>query len=179
VKLDNVKRKYTDLEFFEQLVKIADYDEPIREFYIKGNGRELPMRLFTNDKKTSPKQIITYYAKRWRIENNIAENIDFFNLNNLQSSVIVQVNFDIAMTLIANSLYKILANKLRWFEEATPKTISMKFINIETQIHINETDINVEYKKKTYNPMIKDWVKNIHDLKIPWLNNRNLNFSFA
>jgi len=178
IKLDNVKRKYSELECFEKTSKIIDYQGKIREVYIKGNGRELPMRLFTNDNDSSLKQIITFYSHRWRIENNIAENIDFFSLNNIQSPVIVQVNFDIAMTLIANSLYKILARKIRWFEEATPKTISRKFVNIETQINITEQELIIQYKKNTYNPMIKDWVNKLEETKISWLGNRKLVFEF-
>ncbi len=178
IKLDNVKRKYSELECFEKKSHIIDYKGEIREVFVKGNGRELPMRLFTNDNGSNLKQVITYYSHRWRIENNIAENIDFFNLNSIQSPVIVQVNFDVAMTLIANSLYKILARKIRWFEDATPKTISRKFVNIETQINITEHEFIVQYKKNTYNPMIKDWVTKLGETKIPWLGNRKLVFEF-
>jgi transposase len=178
IKLDNTKRKYRDLECFEKRSKISDYHKEIREIYVKGTGRELPMRLFTNDTESSLKQIITFYSQRWRIENNIAENIDFFSLNSIQSPVIVQVNFDIAMTLIANSLYKILAQKIRWFENATPKTLSRKFVNIETLLTITEQEIIVNYKKDTYNPMIKDWVSNLQETKIPWLNNRKIVYNF-
>jgi transposase len=178
IKLDNVKRKYSELECFEKQSHIIDYEGEIREVFVKGNGRELPMRLFTNDKDSNLKQVITYYSHRWRIENNIAENIDFFNLNSIQSPVIVQVNFDVAMTLIANSLYKILAKKIRWFEDATPKTISRKFVNIETQINITDHEFIVQYKKNTYNPMIKDWVTKLGETKIPWLGNRKLVFEF-
>jgi transposase len=178
IKLDNVKRKYSELYCFENQCHINDYHGEIREVYIKGNGRELPMRLFTNDTDSALKQIITYYSQRWRIENNIAENVDFFNLNSLQSPVIVQVNFDIAITLIANSLYKILARKLRWFDVATPKTISRKFVNIETQIKITDHEYIIQYKKNTYNPMIKDWVTNLDETKIPWIGNRKLVFQF-
>jgi transposase len=178
IKLDNVKRKYSELECFEKQSHIIDYKRNIREVFVRGNGRELPMRLFTNDNGSNLKQIITYYSHRWRIENNIAENIDFFNLNSLQSPVIVQVNFDIAMTLIANSLYKILSKKIRWFEDATPKTISRKFVNIETQIKITAHEFIVQYKKNTYNPMIKDWVTKLGETKISWLGNRKLVFEF-
>jgi transposase len=178
IRLDNVKRKYSELECFEKQSHIIDYKGKIREVFVRGNGRELPMRLFTNDNDSNLKQVITYYSHRWRIENNIAENIDFFNLNSLQSPVIVQVNFDIAMTLIANSLYKILSKKIRWFEDATPKTISRKFVNIETQINITDHEFIVQYKKNTYNPMIKDWVTKLGETKISWLGNRKLVFEF-
>jgi hypothetical protein len=78
---------------------------------VTGTGRENPMLLITNDFDTTPKEIIETYALRWLIENNIQENVDFFSLNALSSPIIVKVDFDIAMTLVANTLYKILAGK--------------------------------------------------------------------
>jgi len=177
--LDNVKRKYRNLLCYEQTTSLKDYQGTVREVYIKGNGRELPMRLLTNDKPSDLKSIVTYYSHRWRIENNIGENVDFFNLNNLQSPVIVQVNFDIAMTLIANSLYKMLAKKIKWFENAQPKTVSRKFINIDAELEITQDEIVVTYKKNTYNPMIKDWVTKFPPINVSWWNNRKLNFKFA
>ena len=59
------------------------------------------------------------YFHRWRIENSLAENVDFFNLDALASLVIVKVDFDMAMTLFANPLYKFLASsKLRYYEHS-------------------------------------------------------------
>lgn len=179
VRLDNVKRKYRKLLFHVQEVKIKDYENHVLQIYVKGNGRELPMRLLTNDFESSIKSIITYYSHRWRIETNIGENVDFFNLNGLQSNVVVQVNFDVAMTLIANTLYKILAKNIRWFENQQPKTISRKFLNIDTSIHVGQDNITVKYKKKSYVPVIKDWVNMLGEIKIPWCGNKKLNFSFG
>ncbi len=47
--------------------------------------------------------------------------------------MVVKVDFDIAMTLIANTLYKILAGKTKWFKKATPKTLSRNFIDNKTK----------------------------------------------
>ena len=76
-----------------------------------------------NDSQGSVKDLLTIYSQRWRIENNIQENVDFFNLNALTSPVVVKVDFDIAMTLIANTLYKILAGKTKGFKKATQNFI--------------------------------------------------------
>lgn len=73
-------------------------------------GRPL---FYTNRRfETSTKDILTTYVLCWFIENNIQKNIDFFSLNTLSFPVIARINFDIAKTLIANSLNKVLWDKL-------------------------------------------------------------------
>jgi hypothetical protein len=178
VELANVKRKYRKLQYHINQINIKDYEGKVLEILVKGNGRELPMRILTNDFNSTIKSIITYYAQRWRVENNIAENVDFFNLNGLQSPVVVQVNFDVAMTLIANTLYKILAKKLRWFESQQPKSISHKFLNIQANITSDSDNVYVRYHKDSYIPIVKDWTQNLPEIRIPWWNNRKLNFIF-
>jgi len=178
VTLDNVKRKYRNLQYVEKKIKIKDYEGSVREIIVQGAGRELPMCLISNDLKSSVKEILTIYSHRWRIENNIQENVDFFNLNALASPVVVKVDFDIAMTLIANTLYKILAQKTKWFKHATPKTISRNFIDIKTNIKIKNDMIIVKLGLKNYNPVIMEWVNSLEEIRIPWWDNRILVFDF-
>ncbi|ODS31583.1 MAG: putative orf [Candidatus Scalindua rubra] len=178
VTLDNVKRKYRNLQYTEKEIPLKDYEGSVREIIVQGAGRELPMCLISNDLKSSVKEILTIYSHRWRIENNIQENVDFFNLNALASPVVVKVDFDIAMTLIANTLYKILAQKTKWFKNATPKTISRNFIDIKTTISIKGDIIKVKLGLKNYNPVIMEWVNSLEEIKIPWWENRTLVFDF-
>ncbi|MFQ5965959.1 MAG: transposase [Candidatus Scalinduaceae bacterium] len=178
VTLDNVKRKYRNLQYREKEIPLKDYEGSVREIIVQGAGRELPMCLISNDLKSSVKEILTIYSHRWRIENNIQENVDFFNLNALASPVVVKVDFDIAMTLIANTLYKILAQKTKWFKNATPKTISRNFIDIKTNISIKGDIIKVKLGLKNYNPVIMEWVNSLEEIKIPWWENRTMVFDF-
>jgi len=60
--------------------------------------------------------------------------VDFFNLNALSSPVVVKVDFDIAMTLIDNTLYKMLSSQIRLFEKAKAKTLFRSFVEGEAQI---------------------------------------------
>ena len=178
IKLDGVTREYKNLKYSQQMVKIRDYPEMLNEIIVKGNGRELPMRLITNDDTTKEKEIIQKYTKRWRIENNIQENVDFFSLNALSSSVVVQVDFDIAMTLIANTLYKIMAQKTKWLNNAKPKTVARNIIDTKANIMIEDDQIVVKFANRTYNPVIREWVDSLNELKIPWWNDRKLVFKF-
>lgn len=178
VKLDNVKRQYCNLQVYESLVRLADYDQKVRQLIVKGTGRELPMNIITNDLKSTQKVIITFYSHRWRVENNIQENVDFFNLNALSSPVVVKVDFDIAMTLISNTLYKLLAQKTKWFLNAKPTTISKKFIDIKTYVKVNENSVQVKFSKKPEIPLVMDWINSLGEIRIPWWGNRILTFEF-
>ena len=70
------------------------------------------------------------YAKRWIIENKLAEMVTFFNLNALSSPIMVRVHFDIFWTIIADTLYHLFAQDLRRFEKDLAPTIFRKFIDM-------------------------------------------------
>lgn len=55
------------------------------------------------------------YARRWLVEQEIAEQVAFFNLNNPSSSIVVKVDFDLSIPLLAHNLYRLLAKELPGF----------------------------------------------------------------
>jgi len=58
------------------------------------------------------------------IENGIAEAINFFHLDALSSMVGLKVDFDLQITLIAGSLYRLMSEKIgREYVKSTAKTL--------------------------------------------------------
>jgi hypothetical protein len=151
IRLDIPSRKHQLLKVHETQTSLPGYEGPLREIIVTGTGRELPMLLITDDFQTQVKEVLGIYAKRWRIENSIQENVDFFNLNALSSPVIVKVDFDIAMTLIANTLYKTLRSQIRLFEKAKAKTLFRNFVEGEAKITLTPNTVKVHFEK---NPII-------------------------
>ncbi|MGB9498215.1 MAG: hypothetical protein ACKVE4_00375 [Dissulfuribacterales bacterium] len=45
------------------------------------------------------KDILEVYARRWRVENKLAELVAFFNLNALSSPIMICIHFDIFMVI--------------------------------------------------------------------------------
>jgi len=178
IRIRKPTRKYQHLKIYEERIALKDYEGLIRQIIVTGTGRELPMFIITNDFDSPGKEIIETYALRWLIENNIQENIDFFSLNALSSPVIVKVDFDIAMTLIANTLYKTLAHKFKLFDNAKPKTVYRNIIEGKAKISITSDTVNVKFGKKAFNPMIMDWVSSLPKIKVPWMNNKFIEYSF-
>jgi len=179
IKIMKSTRKHQVLKIHQGSAKINEYEGRVRQIIVTGTGRDVPMLIITNMFGYYAKDIIETYALRWLIENNIQENIDFFNLNALSSPVIVKVDFDIALTLIANTLYKILSSKFKLFGNAKPKTTYRSIVEGDARIHISSKKAHVTFGKKAYNPMIMDWVRSLPPVKVPWMGNRTLEYSFA
>lgn len=178
IRITKTTRKHQLLKVYEEPIKIKDYDGEVRQIIVTGTGRELPMLVITNDFDAPAKEIIETYARRWLIENNIQENVDFFSLNALSSPIIVKVDFDIAMTLIANTLYKILSKKFKLFDSAKPKTVYRNIVEGAAKIYIGEDSVKVVFGKKAFNPLIMDWIKTQPEYRIPWMHNKVLLYEF-
>jgi hypothetical protein len=99
----------------DRLITLKDYDGPLRHLTITDLGHEEPTLLLTNQLTRSASQLIGRYAQRMLIENHIEDGIDFFHMNALSSAVVLKINCDLQMTLMASSVYRLLAVRVpRW-----------------------------------------------------------------
>ena len=178
VHLDIPKRKYKTPLLFESMVTLDGYDGQIRQIVMKGNGREQPSFLITNDLDDHAESIVLRYAKRWRVENGIAEAVKFFSLNALSSSILIKVHFDVLMTMIAHALYHFMSQKLRGFENCRSATIFRQFINMKADIMIRGEVIKVKFPRRSHNPIIKAAQLDKKATSISWLGNKRLQFEF-
>lgn len=178
IRLNKTTREFKSLKIYEQPFTIKHYDRQLRQIVVTGIGRQLPMLIITNEFDSPPKEIIETYAARWIIENNIQENVDFFSLNALSSPVIVKVDFDIAVTLIANTLYKTFAAKFKLFGKAKPKTIYRNIIESAARIYIESLTVKIIFGKKAFNPLIMDWIRSLPEIRVPWMENRVIQYDF-
>lgn len=156
----------------ESLININGYNGEIRQIAILGTKRIKPALIITNDTSLKADEIVRKYAQRWLVENEISEQIHFFHLNQLSSSIVIKVDFDLVMTILAHNLYRVLANDLHGFESATCKTIYDKFIMNSARIRVSKNKILVELKKKRNLPLILTAMHNFNNLKLELFDNR-------
>ncbi len=174
VRLNIPKRKYKKVSVYEQNVKLSNCKNEFRQIAIKDHGREKPTLIITNNKNISMKSILEVYAKRWRVENKLAELVAFFNLNALSSPLMIRIHFDILWTMIADTLYHIFAQDLRRFENNLSPTIFKKFINIPGRVIYDGNKFMIKIRKRTHTPVLKDVEKLQNPIAVPWLNNKKL-----
>ena len=96
----------------DRRIKLNDYDRQLRQLTIADLGHEEPTLLLTNQLNRSPCHLIGRYAQRMLIENNIEDGIDFFHMDALSSAVAMKINCDLQLTLMASSLYRLLAVRI-------------------------------------------------------------------
>jgi len=176
IRIEGPHRKYKSLKIHESEIILPKTNCSLRQIIIADNGREKETFLITNDKELTPSQIIRQYAKRWNVEKGIAEQIGFFHLNSLSSSIIVKVDFDLTMTIAAHNFYRIIAQKLIGFEKESSASLSSKFFTNGGQFQIQNNLIIIEMKKKRHLPLLIENLQSYQETTIPWLNNQKLIF---
>lgn len=172
------KRKFPNPLVHESRVTLRDYEGELRQVVVRGNGHEKPAFLITNDFDLPVELVVGNYARRWRVENGIAEAVKFFHLNALSSPILIKVHFDVVMTMIADTLYTRLAQHLRGFENCDAPKLHRDFVKGKGTVEIKNGEIAVTFPKRAHNPVLRtvDW----HRLPnvLPWLGDAKLVLRF-
>lgn len=168
------KRKYKNVSVHESEVKLKGCSRTFRQIVIKDHGRSKPTFVITNNKELPMKDILEVYAKRWRIENKIAELVAFFNLNALSSPIMIRIHFDILWTLIADTFYHRFAQDLRRFETNIAPTIFRKFIDMPGRVIYDGKKFIVKIRKRAHTPILKEVEKLQKPVKVPWLSGKTI-----
>jgi hypothetical protein len=164
ISIERSKGKYQKIRVHDGKCELRHYEGKVRQIILTDHGRQKPTFLITNDFDIDVRDVVKKYARRWLVEQEIAEQIVFFNLNNPSSSIVVKVDFDLTLSLLAHNLYRILANNLPGFEHCTAATINRKFLETGARIKINGNQIMVHLKKKTHLPIL---------FEVPWIRQNN------
>ena len=176
IKLDIPKRKYSKFKVFEHTTHLRNKGAPVREIIIKDHGRVKPTFLVTNNFDFPIETCVELYARRWRIENKIAELVKFFSLNALSSPIMIRIYMDVMLTMVADSCYRLFARDINRFEDATPQTIFSKFVDTPGTISISSNEIVVTLRKNAHAPILISNPVFKKSYQIPWLNNINVKY---
>lgn len=176
VTIDHPKRKYRKPRVYDSKISLTGYKGKVRQLVITNIGREQPVFLITNDLEATAKTLVTKYAHRWLVEKSISESIDFFHLNLLSSAIVVKVDFDLAMTILASTLCRLFTRQLNGFENITAKKLYGNFINNGAEIEISQKQITIFLQKKVHNPILFETNIFQRTWTIPWLDGMEVRF---
>ncbi len=175
IKLGGVSRLYQRPKILDQKINLKGYQGKIRQLVIDELGHEEPILLLTNQLSRSAPKLVQRYAQRMIIENRIQDSIDFFHMDALSSAVAMKVNLDVQLTLMASSLYRLMALKIgNGYENAKSRHIFRDFIDATANVIISKRDIAVRFQKRAHNPMLIAAGFDKIDIGVPWLGNKRL-----
>lgn len=175
--IEGLSRKRRKVKIHESEIQLNKFIARIfRQIIVKDNGHEKPSFFITNEREKTASQIVRQYGKRWNVEKGISEQIEFFHLNSLSSSIVVKVDFDLTMSITAHNIYRLIAQELNGFENEAAFSLYNKFFSNGGQFKITPTEIQVDLKKKRHLPVLMEVLKKHSNTQVPWLRNRKFKF---
>jgi len=188
IRVECAGHKKRTLYVYEEQVVLKGYNLPntkkeehetVRQLSITGHGKMKPALVLTNDVELSQEELVRKYSRRWLVEKGIAEQVAFFHLNRVSSSMVIKVDFDLTMSIFAHNLYRMYARDLERYTHLSDIKIYEKFMNNSGMVKIADEAITVSLKKKRTLPAILTTMKKFDAYNYPFLNGKKLLFTGA
>jgi hypothetical protein len=179
ITLPSLSRIYRTPKVLDERIQLKDYAGELRQVTVIDLGHEEPTVLLTNNFKIGCPALVTRYAQRMLIENGIAEAIQFFHLDSLSSMVGLRVDFDLQITLMASSLYRLIAERLGGlYRHAEAKRIFHNVLDVSANVAISEDQVVVTLDKRAHNPLLVASALADQPTPMPWFGNKQLRICF-
>jgi hypothetical protein len=180
IELEGVSRTYKHPRILDRRITLTGYDGLLRQLTVTDLGHDEPTLIVTNQLTRPAPKIIGRYAQRMIVENTIEDGIDFFHMDALSSAVALKVNCDLQLTLMASSLYRLLAGRIgRGYEQAKSRHLFRDFIDATATVTITGSEVQVRYHKRAHNPLLVAAGFATTDATIPWLGGKRLRLVFG
>jgi transposase len=152
IELDVPTRKFKTPRVYGKTVKILG--RSFRQLYVLDLGHDEPTVLLTNERSRPATKLITRYAQRMIIENVISDSVRFFHMDALSSAVALKADFDMALLVIASTLYRMLARRMRGYADAEARTIFRDLIDIPADVVVGDGAVDVRFHRRSHLPII-------------------------
>ena len=124
-----------------------------------------------------PGPIRQLYAHRMGIEQRLAESIRSFHTDALSSAVPLNVDLDVALSVVASAVCASFRRRLAGYATATPDTLQRRFLNTPGEVLNRGGEIVVRLDRKTYNPVLRQ--ADLPVTEVPWWGGRTLRFEYS
>lgn len=176
--IDIPKRRHQNIRYHDESTRLRDYPRAIRQVAVTGLGREQPTLCLSNNFAVTARDLITRYTGRNGVEDSLGISVDFFHLDCLASEVRLNVDLDVALTVIAHGCYRWLAQRLRGFDKAKPKQLFRRFVATSGSVEVAEDRLVVHFEKRCHNPILKEAGLDRDGRGIPWLRGLPISFQY-
>jgi hypothetical protein len=180
ITLPAVTRAFRTPKVLDERVRLTDYDGELRQVTITDLGHEEPTVLLTNHLKLGCVELVTRYAQRMLIENSISEAIQFFHIDALSSMVGLKVDFDLQLTLMASSLYRLMAERIGpAYDRVQAKRLFRNLLDVSATVEIGDNEVIVTIDKRAHNPFLIASGLADEPTPMPWFGGKSLRLRFG
>jgi hypothetical protein len=180
ITLRSLTRIFRTPKVLDERIHLKGYQGSLRQVTVIDLGHEEPTVLLTNNLEITCPALVTRYAQRMLIENGISEAIQFFHLDALSSMVGLKVDFDLQITLMASSLYRLMADRIgHEYARAQAKQIFRNLLDVSATVTITDTNVTVTLDKRAHNPYLVASRLTDQPTPMPWFGGKSLRLGFA
>jgi len=179
IRVEMAGNKKRSLKVLDEQIYMKGYGDTIRQISITGHGKIKPAIIITNDFDLKVEKVVRKYTKRWIVEKTISEQIDFFHLNLVSSSMVIKVDFDLTMSILTHNIFRLFAQDLERYSHISDQSLFDKFILNTADVEIDEGKIMVFLKKKRNLPLILEVMQKFDSSRFDWMENLKMEFHGA
>jgi hypothetical protein len=180
ITLAALTRQYRTPQVLDERIRLKGYQGEIRQVTVIELGHEEPTILLTNNLKITLPALVTRYAQRMLIENGISEAVQFFHLDALSSMVGLKVDFDLQITLMASSLYRLFAERIgAGYGQAQAKKLFRNLLDVSATVVIEANQVVVTLDKRAHNPFLVKSRLADQPTPMPWFGGKGLILRFT
>ena len=93
--------------------------------------------------------------------------------------MVIKVDFDLAMTILAHNLYRLFAIDLTGYSNNAAPSLYEKFMYNSGDVEISDMQITIDLKKRRHLPALLTALEPFQNKKIPFLADKTLIFRGA
>lgn len=180
ITLNSLTRTFRTPKVLDERIQLKGYDGDLRQVTVTDLGHEEPTIILTNNFSIQCPALVTRYAQRMLIENGISDAIQFFHLDALSSMIGLKIDFDLQITLMAASLYRLMAGRIgREYERTQAKKIFRNLLDVSATVVINSDQVFVTLDKRAHNPYLVASELADTPTSMPWFGNKQLIIRFT
>ena len=180
ISLPALTRQFRTPKVLDERIHLKGYQGEIRQVTVIELGHEEPTILLTNNQQIGLPALVTRYAQRMLIENGISEAVQFFHLDALSSMVGLKVDFDLQITLMASTLYRLFADKIgAGYGQAQAKKLFRNLLDVSATVVIEAKRVVVTLDKRAHNPFLLKSRLADQPTPMPWFGGKGLVLKFA
>jgi len=176
VRVTMANGKGRNLKVNDEKIYLKDYGGELRQIAITGHGKIKPALLITNDFDKPCAKLIRKYTRRWLVEKSISEQIEFFHLNKVSSSMVIKVDFDLTMSILAHNILRLFAMDLPGYSHNADYTLYKKFLSMTGSVKIGTDEVAIYLKKKRNLPALLTAMEQYKNVQINIFGKRELAF---
>jgi len=148
------KRKRQAFLAHQSEITLRGWHKPLQQIIVKDHRRASPTCVITNNRQMKLVEALTVYARRSRIENKLAELVNFFNINALSSPIMVRIHFDLLLSVVGSFLYHRLAQDLPRFEKTLAPEIFRRFVDMPGTARYDGQNFLLAVRKRAHTPIL-------------------------